>query len=165
MPLGPHQSRSRRCGAVQDERGKALVALGVLDGRRGAGGGPAAGVQSAGDVGEVGARLAAAQDGLGTDARAAGQSGRVAERGGGLRGRNAALLHHVGHPLRAQGRQCGLRGVAVHAELLGDPGRGEGGIVVQELRDAHREQVARDLVTGARRAASASAGTGAGAGV
>ncbi|MBB4710144.1 hypothetical protein [Streptomyces luteogriseus] len=33
MPLGPHQSRSRRFGAVQDERGKALVALGVLDGQ------------------------------------------------------------------------------------------------------------------------------------
>ncbi|MFD8229454.1 hypothetical protein ACFV16_35760 [Streptomyces massasporeus] len=41
----------------------------------------------------------------------------------------------------AQGRQRGLRGVAVHAKLLGDPGRSEGWIV-QELRDARREQIA-----------------------
>src|SRR5690606_11794741 len=56
----------------------------------------------------------------------------------------------------------GLRGVAVHAELFGDPGRGEGGVVVQELRDARREHVARNLVADARRAAGATAGPGAG---
>ncbi|MGW7513901.1 hypothetical protein ACWGJ0_40105 [Streptomyces massasporeus] len=52
----------------------------------------------------------------------------------------------------------------MHAELFGDPGRGEGGIVVQELRDARREQIAGDLVTGARRTAPAAAAGAAGRG-
>jgi hypothetical protein len=64
MPFGPHQGRGRRRGAAQHERGDALIPLGVLDGQRGVGGGPAACVQGAGDVGEVGVCLAAAHDGL-----------------------------------------------------------------------------------------------------
>ncbi|GGZ88176.1 hypothetical protein GCM10010301_70630 [Streptomyces plicatus] len=54
------------------------------------------------------------------------------------------LLHDAGRPLRAQGLQCRLGGVAMYAEAVG-----EGGGRVQELRDARGQLVAGDLVPGA----------------
>ncbi len=136
---------------VQDEHGHADTVFGVLNRGPGAGGTPAARVQGLRDGGEVGARLMAAHDGLGADGRAAGLAGRVAECVGGLFCRECALLHDVGHPLRAQGRQGGLCGVAVYAKAVSDVSRGEGGVLVQELRDARGQLVAGDLVRWAGR--------------
>ncbi|MFD9934148.1 hypothetical protein ACFWZ6_13575 [Streptomyces massasporeus] len=43
--------------------------------------------------------------------------------------------------MTAEGDQGASVVADLHAELFGDPGRGQGGIVVQELRDARREQI------------------------
>jgi hypothetical protein len=75
------------------------------------------------------------------------------------------LFHEVGHPFGAALHECGGRGVAVHAQAVGDVARGEGGVVVKELRDAQGELVARDLVPypgGPSPATTASAAAGRG---
>ncbi|MCD9904343.1 hypothetical protein LUR56_38465 [Streptomyces sp. MT29] len=85
---------------------------------------------------------------------AADLPGRISELRGGLGGREGGVgLDVVGNAVGAQPGQGVLPGVAVDTEPLGDRGRADRGIGVQQHGDEPGDLVARDLVPGALGAA------------